>query len=62
VAGRDLALGRDGKPEIRQTGERVPWATIDALLRQQWISCAPGYPLLNPPARVTERGRLALDL
>ena len=56
-----LALFPDGTCRSRQTHEVVLWATVEALLRRQWIT-EPGYPLFSDPGAgsITERGRTAL--
>lgn len=56
-----LALFPDATCRFRQTHEVVLWATVQALLRRQWIT-EPSYPLFSDPdaGSITERGRAAL--
>jgi hypothetical protein len=61
AAGRDLALDLSGRPAILQTGSLVPRGTVDALLRRHWLDRPPPLPLLDPPVRLTARGRRALN-
>jgi hypothetical protein len=62
AAGYELALGPDGRPVLRQTGESVPFATVEALIRRQWIDRRPGLPLFAAAVAITAHSRRALSL
>jgi hypothetical protein len=58
--GPDLAKMPDGTFRVRQTGEKLSPRTVQSCFARQWIDHLPGFPLFDPPVRLTQRGRAAL--